>query len=275
SASKSWSSPTYRAVARYDLSRDANVYVSVSNGFKSGVFDAYSANPVPVDPEKVNAIEIGTKARVNDITLAAAAYAYDYTDIQVASFATVGGAIVQSLSNAAEATMRGLEFSAEGPVSDHLSFSAGLNWLPTARFDTFETASVTVPIPGASAPPFGQVVAPYDVSGSRVPRTPDWTVNLRLTYAAPLWNGDFSGTVSAFYSPGFYWQPGNLTEEEAYDIVNFRLAWTDAAGRFTYSVWGTDITDSAYSFFTAPNALGDSISIAQGRQLGVGFAMRF
>lgn len=199
-ASKSWNSPTWRAVARYDISRDVNLYVSMSNGFKSGVFDAYSAGVVPANPEKVTALEVGTKARISGITLSAAAYAYDYTDIQVASFATVGGAIVQSLSNAAEATMRGIEFSAEGALSERFWFATGLSWLPTARFDRFETALVTVPIPGATQPPFGQVVAPYDVSGSRVPRSPEWTANLRLTYAAPPMRGDFSATVSAFFS---------------------------------------------------------------------------
>ncbi|MCB1641510.1 MAG: TonB-dependent receptor, partial [Xanthomonadales bacterium] len=66
-----WSSPTYRAVVRYDLGTDSNVYASLSNGFKSGVYDAYSPLGVPVDPEEVDALEVGWKSRINGITYTA------------------------------------------------------------------------------------------------------------------------------------------------------------------------------------------------------------
>lgn len=67
-----WDSPTYRGVIRYDFAPDANVYASWSNGFKSGVYNAYSPLGIPVNPEKIDAIEIGAKARVAGITLTAA-----------------------------------------------------------------------------------------------------------------------------------------------------------------------------------------------------------
>jgi iron complex outermembrane receptor protein len=220
----------------------------------------------------VDAVEIGAKARVNGITWTAAAYDYDYTDIQVASFVTIDGAILQRLSNAAAAKMRGFEFTAEGNLSDNLSFSTGANWTPTAEFKDFTTAQITRPVPGAPGPILGEVVMPYDASGSRIPRTPKWTANARLTYSTELWGGYFSGTLSAFHSPGFYWQAGNLTPESSYNLVGTRLAWTNPSGRITYSIWGTNLTDSDHSVYTTPNIRGDSTAYAQGRQIGIGIA---
>ena len=269
---KTWTSPTWRGIVRYDLNHDANVYLSVSNGFKSGSYNGYSSSTIPVSPEKLTAFELGVKAKVSDITLTAAAFNYDYKDIQVQSFATVGGAIVGSLQNAASAKMRGFEFSANGPVTDHFSFNAGVSLIPTAKFDSFPGAQVTIPVTGQT-PILAQVVQPYDVSGSRIPRTPKWTANLGLTYATPLWNGYFNGTVSGFHSPGFYWQPAYLTREDAYNSVNARFAWTSPSGKFTYSVWGTNLTNADNSIYTVANVRGDSITFAQPRQIGIGFAV--
>lgn len=270
---ETWDSSTFRGVVRYDTGEDSNVYASLSNGFKSGVFDAYSSLGIPVDPEEVLAFEVGYKGRVEGITLTAAAYAYDYDDIQVSSFATVNGVVVLSLTNAASAEMRGLEFTANGPLTDNLSFNLGVNWTETAEFKDFETAQVTVPIAGSTGPVYAEVVAPYDASGSRIPRTPKWTANVGLKYVAELAGGEFSGSVTAFFSPGFYWQAGNFTEEPSYETVGMRLAWTDPSARFTYSLWGTNLTDSENSIFRVPNVLGDSMIATQGRQIGIGVAL--
>jgi len=57
--------------------------------------------------------------------------------------------------------------------------------------------------------------------------------------------------------------------------VSARLSWTDAAGRFTYSLWGTNLTDADNSIYRVPNVRGDSMVAAQPRQIGVGVAARF
>ncbi|MYM64243.1 TonB-dependent receptor [Pseudomaricurvus sp. HS19] len=272
---ETWTSPTYRGVVRYDLSDDSNVYLSLSNGFKSGVYDAYSSLGIPVDPEEVDALEIGAKTRVRGITLTAAAYAYEYDDIQVSSFATVNNVVVLSLTNAASAEMRGLELTADGPITDSLSFNFGVNWAETAEFKEFENAQVTQPISGATGPVVAQVVAPYDASGSRIPRTPEWTANLGFTHVMPLFDGELSSNVSAFFSPGFYWQVGDYTKEPSYETVAARISWTDPSGRLTYSLWGTNLTDSDNSVYRVPNVRGDSSVATQGRQIGIGVALDF
>jgi iron complex outermembrane recepter protein len=116
---------------------------------------------------------------------------------------------------------------------------------------------------------------PYNASGSRVIKAPEWTTNLRLTYATPFLGGEFVGSFSDTYNPGFYWQAGNFTKEGSYNVANIRLAWTDAQDRFTYSLWSTNLTDERYSTFTTPNVRGDSNGYPQGREIGVGVAVGF
>ncbi|MDE2405133.1 MAG: TonB-dependent receptor [Sphingomonadales bacterium] len=279
-AKTTWNSATWRAVVRYDVAPDANVYFSASTGFKSGVYNAYSALNLPVAPEKVTAFEIGAKARVAGINLTLAGYAYKYRDIQVSSYSYAGTppTLQLTLSNAASAKMRGLEFTADGNLGGGFSFGAGLSWEPTAKYEAFTTAQVTVPLaPAAYAVPFdgvvGTTVRPFNASGSRTVRTPEVTANLRLSYDADLAGGRFSGSVNTSYTSKFYWQPGNYSPEAGYAVVNFRLAWTK--NQVTYSVFGNNVTDADYRTDYVPNVRGDSVKFIPLHEIGVGLAYTF
>lgn len=273
---KTWDSVTYRGVIRWDFAPDANVYASISNGFKSGVYNAYSYLNNPVNPEKVTAYEIGAKARVSGVTLTAAAYAYKYEDIQLSAYVTVNGQLLVSLTNAASAKMRGLEFTADGRIAEGLTFNAGISWEPTSKYENYTTAQVVVPIPGAIGPINKRVIVPYDASGSKTVRTPDVTANLRLNYQSALFGGTFNGTANGSYTSSFYWQPGNFSREAPYVIANARLSWTDANNRVTYSVFGTNLTNSDYHTDYVPNTRGgDSVKFAPGREIGAGISVAF
>lgn len=277
---RTWNSATWRGVVRYDLTDNANVYFSASTGFKSGVYNAYSSLGIPVNPEKVTAFELGAKARVAGINLALAGYAYKYRDIQVSSYTQVGNppTLQLTLSNAARAKMRGIEFTADGKLGGGFNFAAGISWEPTAKYEAFTAAQVTVPLTAAelavAAPGIIQkTVVPFDVSGSRTVRTPEVTGNLRLGYEADLFGGEFNGSVNTAYTSAFYWQPGNLSRENEHVIVNFRLSWTK--NRVTYSVFGNNVTHPDYRTDYVPNARGDSVKFVARDEWGVGVSYAF
>ncbi len=272
---ETWNSPTYRGVLRYDFSPDANVYVSLSNGFKSGVYNAFSPLPIPVDPEKIDALELGAKARLaSGYTFTAAAYAYNYDDLQVQAQTIVNGIPLLTLSNAASAEIRGAEFTVDGNITDSLSFYLGVNWMPTAEYTDFKTASITVPITG-SEPIVGRTIVPYDASDSRLVKSPEWMVNVRVTYSAELLGGLFAATVNDGFTDKYNWQAADLTEVPGYSIVNMRVSWTDPKDRYTLSLWGTNLTDEVYSTYTSPNVRGNTQTFNQPRQIGVGVAVNF
>lgn len=275
---KNYGSATWRAVARYDLGEDANVYFSASTGFKSGVYNAYSSLALPVAPEKVTAFELGAKGRVGGINLTLAGFAYKYNDIQVSSYAFVNSVLQLTLSNAAKAKMRGVEFTADGKLGGGFSFSTGLAWQPVSEYEAFTTAQVTVPLPTAaySVPFDGNIattVRPFNASGSRTVRTPEFTGNLRLTYEAELWGGEFKGNINGSYTSAFNWQPGNYSREDGYALVNFRLNWTKNG--VTYSAFGNNITGHAYLTDLVPNNRGDSLKFAPKEEFGVGVSYAF
>jgi iron complex outermembrane receptor protein len=275
SAEETWNSPTYRGVLRFDFTPDANVYVSASNGFKSGVFNTFSPLPIPVKPEKIKALEIGAKARVaGGMTLTAAAYAYDYDQLQVQAQTLVNNIPLLTLTNAASAEIRGLEFSADGNLTEHFSFGAGVNWQAKAEYSDYKTAQVTIPVTGL-APITGVQVVPYDASGSRLIKAPDWTANVSLTYAATVMEGEFVATINDAYNSGYNWQAGDFTKESSFSLVNMKVSWTEPKDRYTFSVWGTNLTDEIYSTYTSPNTRGNTQTFAQRRQVGVGVAAKF
>jgi len=274
-AQRTWNSTTWRAVARYDFSDSANIYGSISTGFKSGVYNAYSALNKPVNPEKITAYEVGAKARVVGVNMSVAAFSYKYTDIQVSSYTYFGNppALQLTLSNAASAKMRGIEFNADGSLGGGFSFAAGLAWQPTSKYQSFTSAQVTVPLlPSQYATPFdgvvGRVVVPYDASGSRTVRSPEVTANLRLNYQTELAGGVLDASVNGAYTSSFFWQPGNFSREDPYTVVNFRVGWKK--NNMTISVFGTNVTDADYHTDYVPNVRGDSVKFIPKHEIGIG-----
>ncbi|MFV3127229.1 TonB-dependent receptor [Niveispirillum sp. KHB5.9] len=271
-ADKTWNSSTYRLVARYDLADDWNVYASASNGFKSGVFNAGSLPAIPVEPEKIDALEVGMKGRVGGITLNAAAFSYDYSNIQVQGQTFIaGGAWVITLSNAAEAKIEGFEVGANGNLTDTISFDVGLSAMPTAKYKSFPGAQVFIP----NATGGTTSTVPYDASGSRIIRAPEWQANVRLAYKDTVAQGDLEASVSYSYNDGFYWQPGNFSPEDNYGLVNGRIAWTEPSGTLTYAIWANNLLDTKYSIYTASTGVGISEALAKPRLIGVDVTARF
>src|SRR6202030_3700947 len=80
-------------------------YLTVSQGFKSGLYNISAPSPVsntPIDPERLTAYELGTKLEFagNRLRVNAAIYDYQYKDIQVS---VVSGFTTEN-QNAAKAT---------------------------------------------------------------------------------------------------------------------------------------------------------------------------
>ena len=270
--SKAYSSFTYRAVARYDFTHNWNIYFSASDGFKSGVFNAYALPAIPVKPEQISALEIGTKGRIAGITLTAAAFRYNYDNIQVQGQTINNGVFVITLNNAAKAVIKGFEATASGDLGRNFSFDLGLSALPTANYKDFARAQVFIPNPATGG---ATNTVPYDASGSRIIRSPKWQFNARLAYHDVIADGKLLVSANYSYNDGFYWQPGNFSPEGSYSVLNMRASWTDPNGRITYSIWVDNLTNSQYSVYTANNAVSINDTLAKPRQVGVGIAFKF
>ncbi len=134
---------TPKVSVSYDLNDDVMIYASASRGFKSGGFSGRASNDFgfqPFRPEFVWSYEGGLKSSWYDGRLVANAAIFhnDYTDIQVTSFGAdpVTGVFVDLFTNAAAATIQGLELEILANPTDNLSLSASLGLL-NAEYDEF------------------------------------------------------------------------------------------------------------------------------------------
>ncbi len=253
---KTWNSFTPRVSVRYELADRVNVYATFSQGFKSG---AYNSSTVPggadplaaigaVDPEKVTAYEAGLKVARNGLTFNAAAYHYDYTNIQVSSF--VGNATaVTRLQNAASARITGVDGDMSFVVTDHLRLTATAAY-SHARYRDFLGAIALVPsstvnpVNGASN---GNVQSSTTASGNAMVRQPDYTLGFGAIYTQPIGASSIELSGNTYFSGSFFWDAANTVKQPSYNVTNLRATWIWPGEKVRVSLIGNNVFNSKYN----------------------------
>jgi iron complex outermembrane receptor protein len=245
SRSDSWNEVTPRAVVRYELTDRSNIYASYSQGFKSGTYNP-SVNPSPsglanqpVDPEYVDAYELGFKTSQPGYRFSAAAFFSEYSDIQVNIQLAPS---ILAYQNAGSAEIYGVELEYATSLTDNFDMSAGLAWTH-GEYTEFANAPISN---GTNSP-----VVFGDVSGNTTTRTPELTANLSGTYTQVMEVGTFGATASVSYNSGYYPAPDNRLEQPSYTILNGELSWTTPDDRFKFALWGRNLTDETKLLYLA------------------------
>lgn len=264
--SDTFTSPTYRAALRYDFDNRSNVYASWSTGFKSGTYNATAFTTTPVDPENIDAYEVGYKYMASGLDVTAAAFYYDYKDIQVQAVTPATG--LTTLSNAAAGESYGLEGQVGLPLNDYFTVTAGAAWTH-ATYSSFPNALLTTPRPTG-----GNTQGRGIATGNDMIRTPDVTANLTLAYAAPLWGGSVQASLNEYYNSGFYWEAGNRLKQKAYHLVNAQVGWEPESARWRISAWVRNLTDTTYQMYVVDTTAADAVSYSPPRQVGMTFEVR-
>ncbi|MGE4429615.1 MAG: TonB-dependent receptor [Sphingobium sp.] len=211
----------------YDIADKVMVYASYSKGFKAGTFNLGSAGPA-LNPEKVDAYEIGLKSTLLDGHLRAnlSGFYYDYSDLQVGK---VQGQLL-ILENAAAAEIYGLEgeFTLE-PARD---FIIGLNasWLH-ARFKNYITADQARP--GGDGKTLDENGLPaFDLSGNMLPQAPRYTIDLSAQYSFDVPGGSLTVRGESYWSDRVYFSPFNLEHmsQPAFDTQNAYITYRNDNG---------------------------------------------
>ena len=226
----SWEEVTPRAVIRYELTERSNVYFSYSQGFKSGTYNP-SVNPtpvgianLPVDPEYVDAYELGYKMSARNHRFSAAAFFNEYSDIQVNIQLAPS---VLAYQNAGAAEIYGVELEYAGNWTDNFQVSANVAWTE-GEYTEFANAPISN---GTNAP-----VSFGDVSGNTTARTPEFTANLSGVYTQRFAVGTLSATASLSYNSGYYPAPDRLaTPSTPRSTARFRETTPDE--RYRFALW--------------------------------------
>jgi len=280
------------------LSESSMIYGTYARGYKPKAYNTattlHSNDPLtPVDQEKINHFEVGSKGTYLDKTLQlnASAFYTDYKDYQIQTFVTQPGATFPELNlqSAGEASTKGLEVDATWMVSHTflLSFSAAYI---DAKFDKFIDAACygntadTRP-PNAMESASGLWV--QDVSGKPMPNSPKFkfvvSPEQRFALGDTGYDLVLGGTYSYRSKAVMVPNQNPHAVQEAFGILNLNVKLAQQEGKYSLSVFCNNVSDKNYysdleDFWTGPWA--GNVVIGQpardaSRYFGVRFDVKF
>jgi iron complex outermembrane recepter protein len=284
--SKTFSKMTYRAALDHRFGEDVLGYVQVSRGFKSGFFNTQTLQsppgqppsvPLPVDPEVLDAYEIGIKSDVLNNRLRAnlSAFYYDYQDQQANAF--LGSTRI--LLNAAESEIYGLDFEFVGLPTDNLQVSLVGSYLH-ARYSEFPNAPRFTPVP---PPGVGNIATPVDAKDNDVVNSPTFSGTFAVQYTIPVGARQLELNANAYYNGGYFFDFANTREQDAYTLVNASVKWAfGTENEYDLTLWGSNLLDeevwsSVNQVGAGPGGLfgGDSLTVREPRMYGIRFGAHF
>lgn len=263
---------TPRAVLRFKPNEDHTIFASYSQGFKSGYVNPGNVNACtpqpaclgdPVKPENVVAYELGYKGRVSsnfDVSLSS--FHYIYKEIQVFVY-NPGPPPASTYQNAAKGEISGFEFEFNWRPTREFTLNFGGSYLD-AKYKDFKAATVYNPNG------FGNTQTAQDVTGNRMMRTPEWSLNGSARYSKDIGGGTIGAFVGISYSSGIFFDPNNRIEQPEYALVDAELAFAPTAvPGLRIVVWGKNLTDRAVLQMALSSQIADQSSYAEPRTYGV------
>ena len=257
----------------YRINDDVMTYVRYSRGYRSGAFNnglvyADEGEDAYVNPEFVDAYELGMKGEFYDglMRFNATAFYYDYQDQQFVN--QIGVSAV--LENAGGVDIYGLELELLAIPMEGLTLQAGLG-LIDAEYNELFLAGVD------------------DLKGNEPVSTPDTNFNIAVDYEfdiGPEWvtrlhvDGNYIGDqwFSAYNDavvPGL----GDYSDlkQDAYWIWNARASFADNSDTYAISLWAANLADEEFDVYGINlQGLGfNSFSMGAPRTYGVDFTYRF
>lgn len=239
--------PTYRAALDHHFTADTLGYVSFNTGFKSGGFNTQFVSQPAFLPESVKAYEVGIKTDLLErrVRLNAAAFDYDYKNIQIQKVGIANTGII----NGASARIYGMDTDFEAIVTDSFTITGSAAYLH-AKFSDFTNA------------PFGSVgggipTFPGDASGNDIPKSPRFTANLTGDYSIGLPGGSGVHLLATYeYNSGFALEPDNIFRQKAFSRVNLAAKWESMDQRYYVRLWADNVTNKAIISYSTSLADG-------------------
>jgi len=227
-------------------------YVSYSEGFKSGGFNARNVKPGPevreFDPEFAETIEVGFKTDLFDgsLRLNGAIFTTDYTDLQF----IIREDFSPITFNAGAATIDGFELEWTWVPTSQIHIVGGLGYID-GDYDELSP----------------ELIANGGVFlNSAMPHSPDWSGNLGVAYSIELGDmGSLTPRVDWSYRSKVYFNAENTEEiaQGSYSVVNAALTWYSADETWQVIAAVNNLTDETYrvagnSSLTASAAYAES-----------------
>jgi outer membrane receptor protein involved in Fe transport len=271
----------------------ALVYLSWSEGFKSGSFDfrANNRNFYPdmetsfeFEDEEATNTELGAKFTLADgaIELNSALFFTEYDDLQISIY---DGVLGFNVGNAAAAEIKGIEVDLRWAATDYLTISGGLAYTDF-EFTDFENgqcyfgAIPDVDLDGDGTPEL------CSYTGNSNQMVSDLQGNVSFDFRVPVGNSlEFSALFDVFYTDDYdasaTFDPKLI--QDSYTMLNARLALGSASGRWEIALLAKNLSDEKVLSFGGDTPLATTTFFAQsnyafykaGRTLSLQAQMRF
>jgi iron complex outermembrane receptor protein len=241
---------------------DTFTYVSATRGFKSGGFNISATDPGRgFAPEWAWSYEAGLKTVIGRrARLATAAFYTDYSNLQVQTAIRPG---VLDISNAAAATIKGLELESAAQIARALRIGGYLNWLST-RYDRY----VAVGVGGITG----------DAAGHRLNNAPVWSGRGWLEWSHDMWRAltlsirpDVSWQTTTYFTPF----NDSIQRQSSYALLNISAEIRPARGSWGVTLYARNVGNHDYitgTFSSPPPAIGGRPGAS--RQAGIAFSLQ-
>jgi len=240
---KNWDKVTPKLLVEFKPTEDSLLYAQYTEGFKSGVINVGSLNDV-IDPEYVDAYEVGYKTLFAEgrASLRAAAFYYDYTDLQVGF---VNEQSVVETVNAASAEIKGVELEITSRLTEDLTVEFSGTYLD-AEYTDFVTGD------------YRQGFALVQLKGNALQNAPEYTLRAAFDYKHPVSDsGAVVARIEGSYQDKVYFTEFNNDDavQPAYGLLNLMAGYEGGDGKWSVTGWVRNATDEfviSNNIITAP-----------------------
>lgn len=224
-ADDSWEAISPKFALEYRPLPGTMTYLSVSKGYRAGGFNfaATDSQYDSFDEEELWSYEIGAKNTFfnNRLVVNASIYLMEISDMQVSEKIS---ATQTYITNAAEATGKGVELELTGKITDSLTIMAGLGYA-NIEFDEFKDTA-------------------GDYQGNKSPYSPEYTFNIGAQYR---WENGLYARADLIGYGEMYFDKANEYKRDAYQIVNARIGYETEY--FDIYLYGKNIFDEEYDSY--------------------------
>ena len=259
---KTFDKTTFRISLDHHFTDDILSYISFNRGFKSGVFNTYSPSAPAVEPEVLDASEIGLKTEFLDKRLRfnSAAYFYKFSNMQLAE--VIAG---QALTvNAADAEIKGLDTSMELIPVRNVTLRVGASYIDS-KFTSYPNAPIYSPAYGG-----GLATVTGDATGNQLPYAPKYSFNVGGDYVLPTAQANYTFNINYAYTDSLFINADNLVKQPSFGYLNSSLTWASHNGKWDVRLWGKNLNDAhTYTYLLQQQSIGVTASPAAPRTFGI------
>ena len=285
---------TGTVILDYKLTESVMAYGSFSRGYRAGAFNGngYLAPEQVsfVDPETIDAWELGIKSRFldNRMQLNAAAFLYDYTNNQ---FQNIVG-IVSFLENAGKSEIKGFETELAALLTDKIKLNLNIGY-QDAQYKELSLLSPTDVNGALNGDANGNGLIdillgetgeslPIVLNGNSMMNAPKWNLSIGtdITLLKTANSNKLSLIPSANYTSHQFLSPFNdlagnhRLVQDGYWLANGQLVWE--AEKYTVRLWGQNLFDETYFVYGIDIRSGFDVDyLVRGAPVTVGVDVSF